>query len=1101
MLCPKCGAENEDTSNVCKNCGQRLLPSTTPVRDRRLRTLMLVLTVALVLSVGVLVASLILLRLEEAGPPLATTPSSARAEATTTLRPTHTSFPTPSPLPTSTPTPPALPVKVEASQVELVGHLGGATRAVAVQGNYAYIGEGPRLTVLDVSEPASPSMAGKTIPLPGVVEDVAVTENTAYVAAGQAGLRVVDISNPTNPTEVGDCDLFGTARDVTVGGGYAYVAVGESGLCVVDISQPSTPKMVGQYDSFGLVHGVAVVGQYVYAAGPRGLLVIDVSDPAIPMEISFFEISGTGWDVAIVGNYAYLAGEFSGLHVIDISTPAEPVEIGIASDIGEAWAVSVADVTAYAIDRMGRHLWIVDVSDPAHPNAIGTYTAPGGGMMEMSGDVVVAGNTAYVAADTAGLRVVDVSEPTHPKEIGAYDTPEGVDIAIASEIAHIRDGYLGVWTVDVSDPSNPRDMELSQVAGDTVSPRGSTVMGRYTYVAARYDGLLVMDASDSSGSTEVGRCDTPGDALGIAVAGNYAYIADAPVREDSGYVSGGLRVVDVSDPTNPIEVGFCDTPGEPWAVAVVGDPSAGSGQAYAYVADGEVGGVRVVDVSTPSEPREVGFFDTWGMAMGIAVAGDYLCVADADGGILILRHTQEAAVASDSSLSPTPSPTPYEGGAVVHIVQEGDSLFGIALMYSVEVDQIRRLNDLAPSDLLHVGQELVISLPSPTSDATSTPPAGILSHPWPMYRHDARRSGCTTRAGPDTPTLRWAFEGQGNISAPVIAADGTLYIDAGKGDLRALDPAGREKWAYALPAASLARLALAEDGTLYAAQGSELYALQPDGLALKWTYSADTSIYDLVIVPNGTIYVASNAIHAVDPVDGVRRWVTDNDDCNGFAALAVAPGGVYGMTTLEVCAFTHGGQFKWKEMTAPGARGFNTAITLGLQESIYVNSGGAAGARIALPISPLGILNLDGSIREFLFDDYFASPPAVTQDGVLYMGWREVGEEVETEDGRITAELGPLQLQARFPTATVTWSYPLGENMCSYPVVGGDGTIYVVLRNGNLCALDRNGNLKWTFNVGESSETGQWTAWDLAIGDGTIYVASDSRLYAIEETE
>ena len=242
-------------------------------------------------------------------------------------------------------------------------------------------------------------------------------------------------------------------------------------------------------------------------------------------------------------------------------------------------------------------------------------------------------------------------------------------------------------------------------------------------------------------------------------------------------------------------------------------------------------------------------------------------------------------------------------------------------------------------------------------------------------------------------------------------------------------------------------------------------------------------------------------LYALDPA-GRCKWVAESKRCRDFSSLAVAPDGIiYGLTTLEVCAFSSGGRLQWHQYTAPSARGYNMAITLDPQGSAYINSGGAAGARMALPISPLGILNPYGSIREFLFDEYFASPPAVTQDGVLYLGWREVGKEVETEDGRITAELGPLQLQARFPATMVAWSYSLGEDLCSYPVVGGDGTIYVVLRDGNLCALDRNGNLKWTFNIGESLERGHWTNWELVIGDGTVYVAADSRLYAIGETE
>jgi LysM repeat protein len=74
------------------------------------------------------------------------------------------------------------------------------------------------------------------------------------------------------------------------------------------------------------------------------------------------------------------------------------------------------------------------------------------------------------------------------------------------------------------------------------------------------------------------------------------------------------------------------------------------------------------------------------------------------------------------SPTPLPTPTPRPDGAIVHIVQSGDTLFGIALMYSVDLDQIRQLNAsaLGSSDIIVPGQELVISLPSETP--TPTPP-------------------------------------------------------------------------------------------------------------------------------------------------------------------------------------------------------------------------------------------------------------------------------------------------------------------------------------------------------------------------------------------
>jgi len=56
----------------------------------------------------------------------------------------------------------------------MVGQVGGATQAIAVQGNHAYVGVGLRLVVLDVSDPAELREVGASQPFPHFVEDVVV---------------------------------------------------------------------------------------------------------------------------------------------------------------------------------------------------------------------------------------------------------------------------------------------------------------------------------------------------------------------------------------------------------------------------------------------------------------------------------------------------------------------------------------------------------------------------------------------------------------------------------------------------------------------------------------------------------------------------------------------------------------------------------------------------------------------------------------------------------------------------------------------------------------------------------------------------------------
>jgi len=83
----------------------------------------------------------------------------------------------------------------------------------------------------------------------------------------------------------------------------------------------------------------------------------------------------------------------------------------------------------------------------------------------------------------------------------------------------------------------------------------------------------------------------------------------------------------VSNPTNPYEVGFYDTQSSAVDIAIFGE--------YAYVADNE-DGLRVVDISDPTDPDEVGFYDTSGLADSVAVSEGYAYVADGYNGLRVV---------------------------------------------------------------------------------------------------------------------------------------------------------------------------------------------------------------------------------------------------------------------------------------------------------------------------------------------------------------------------------------------------------------------------------------------------------------------------------
>ena len=70
----------------------------------------------------------------------------------------------------------------------------------------------------------------------GYARGVYIAGDYAYVAVGDYGLAIIDISDPTNPGIPVYKDTSGDARSVFVAGNYAFVADMSSGLAVIDIS-------------------------------------------------------------------------------------------------------------------------------------------------------------------------------------------------------------------------------------------------------------------------------------------------------------------------------------------------------------------------------------------------------------------------------------------------------------------------------------------------------------------------------------------------------------------------------------------------------------------------------------------------------------------------------------------------------------------------------------------------------------------------------------------------------------------------------------------------------------------------------------------------
>src|SRR5436190_13181911 len=98
-----------------------------------------------------------------------------------------------------------------------LGQVAGSTNAVFALNNKAYFGVGPNFNISDVTNPASPVKLG-SIRLGDLPADIIVSGNLAYVAAGRAGLYILNISAPASPTITAHLDTNGFAYRLAISG-------------------------------------------------------------------------------------------------------------------------------------------------------------------------------------------------------------------------------------------------------------------------------------------------------------------------------------------------------------------------------------------------------------------------------------------------------------------------------------------------------------------------------------------------------------------------------------------------------------------------------------------------------------------------------------------------------------------------------------------------------------------------------------------------------------------------------------------------------------------------------------------------------------------
>lgn len=212
-----------------------------------------------------------------------------------------------------------------------------------------------------------------------------------------------------------------------------------------------------------------------------------------------------------------------------------PVALSAIPIPGYANNVDVAGDVAY-VAAGSKGLQILNVANRAAPAIIGSLDTEGTAI-----DVRVVGNVVYLADGDRGLQVIDVTDPAAPKLLASYETG-GIaqDVKVDKQFAYIADGSNGLEIVDVHNPAKPIFAGSLSGLGETkgVDAQGDTV------VVASSTAIHVIGIEDKANPAKKGTLSI-GQVKDVALKDNFAYV--------SAY-SSGWKVIDITDPTLPVEV-------------------------------------------------------------------------------------------------------------------------------------------------------------------------------------------------------------------------------------------------------------------------------------------------------------------------------------------------------------------------------------------------------------------------------------------------------------------------------------------------------------------------------------------------------------------
>jgi hypothetical protein len=435
-----------------------------------------------------------------------------------------------------------------------------------------------------------------------------------FIGSG-GGIFVTDVSDPQNPVVLSEIRTRSLVDQCTYDpvNKRLYVCAYFSGIEIWDLSDVYNPTRMSRFATEPYPRsGIAYIGNYLFFTTNYSIWSLDISDPYNPVIADeLFIVNNLIVQMYLKGNTAYIVTSSQGVKLVNITNPLD-LELLVSYGFLSGNEIDIAGNYLYGINSSGA-LTILNITDSLHIVYAGGLNVGG-----YTYDIEVFNNKAYIAkvSTDGGLQIVDVTTPSTPDTLSLYSGDYEFVSGMGDYVYLTRNITFSV--LDVTDSSSVQYAAGFEIPGFV---NDVSVSGGYAYTGS--NGFRVLDISDSTHPVEIGYADIDGSL--VEAAGN-SVVVYCPY---SMTANNTVYTMDVSDPTNPVSLDSYTSPVMTWDLVVR--------DSLAFVAcwwDG----VRILNFENPNNLTLIAHTMGWQSggvpgvdycyAQAVDVDGNYLYIVD-----------------------------------------------------------------------------------------------------------------------------------------------------------------------------------------------------------------------------------------------------------------------------------------------------------------------------------------------------------------------------------------------------------------------------------------------------------------------------------------